>query len=129
MTKQEQITDFLNRYVTNWPRSWGPFRERFYPFGGWRQRPNAEAVAKEFLGIAEFRELQLGTWLGTTNGEILTAAVEAVVPMFYAEDVELLVDALKIAAEAQQQQGQKKALATAVGAMVVIGLAGWGRAA
>ncbi len=129
MTKQQQIADFFNRYVTNLPRSYGWYRQSLYPLGGWQQRPTVEAVARELLGVAEFRELQLGTWLGTTDGEILTAAVEMVVPMFYVEDVELLVDALKIAAELQQKEGRQKAMLTAAGAAVVIGLAGWGRAA
>ena len=128
MTKQEQIADFLNRYVTNLPRSYGWYRQSLNPFGGWQQRPTIEAVARELLGVAEFRELQLGTWLGTTDGEILTAAVEMVVPMFYVEDVELLVNALKIAAELQHKEGRQRALLTAAGAAVAIGLAGWGRA-
>jgi hypothetical protein len=66
-----------------------------YWFGRWQEWPpitdertTAEALAKELLGIAEFRALQLGTWLGTTNGEVITEAAEMVAPPFF-DDREL----------------------------------------
>lgn len=123
MSNQEQITDFINRYVTGLPRCYGPLRFSPAWYGRWNQgRPTAEDVAKEFLGCAEFRALQLGTWLGTTDGEIITQAVEMVVPMFYAEDVALIVEALKLAAATQQQEGRQKAVAGAAVTFAVIGI-------
>ena len=127
MSNQEQITDFINRYVTGLPRCYGPLRFSLARFGRWNQgRPMATDVAKEFLGCAEFRTLQLGSWLGTTDGEIITQAVEMVVPMFCAEDVALIVEALKLAAVTQQREGRQKALA---GAAVTFGAIGIGYAA
>lgn len=121
MGQQEQITEFLNRYVIGLPRCYGPLR---YSSAGhlWDQpRPSAEVVAKEFLALVDFRALQLGTWLGTADGEIVTHAVELAVPMFYAEDVALLIEALKLAAATQQQEGRQKALANAAVSLLAIG--------
>ena len=123
MSNQEQITEFINRYVTSLPRCYGPPRFSLAWCGGWNQgRPMAKDIAKEFLGCAEFRALRLGTWLGTTDGEIITQAVEMVVPMFYAEDVALIVEALKLAAAAQQEKGRQKVLAGAAVTFVAIGI-------
>lgn len=123
MNKQEDIAAFLADYVTAFPRTYGPYRpslRRSYPWAS--SRPTAEEIAREFLSVATFRALKLGTWLGTTDGQIVVDAVEMVVPMFYVEDVELLVEALQIAAALQQREGRGKALAGAAFALVVIGL-------
>jgi hypothetical protein len=114
MDKHQQISDFLSRYVTGFPRCHGPFRVSLGPDGMWGQpRPSAEDLANNFLRIAEFRALQLGTWLGTTDGGLIMQAVELVVPMYYVEDVALITEALKLAARTQQQEGVHKALAGA----------------
>ena len=123
MTKPERITDFLDRYVTQLPRCYGPYRYSLAQSGLWNvPRPQVEDVAKEFLGVAEFRALQLGTWLGTTDGQIITQAVESVLPMFYAEDVALLVEGLRLATAMQQREGRKNAFAVAALALVAVGL-------
>ena len=115
MSKQEQITDFVNRYFTNLPRHHKPLLFGAERYSGWNQnRPKATDLARDLLSCGEFRELQLGTWLGTTDGEIITQAVEMVVPAFYAEDVVLIVEALKLAAAAQQQEGHQKVFASVV---------------
>jgi hypothetical protein len=127
VTKQEQIACFLNSYVTGLPRCHGPMRYSLGRYGPWnQQRPSAEEVASELLRIAEFRALQLGNWLNTTEGEIILQAVEMVVPMFYAEDVVLLAEALKLAAARQQQEGRRKAFA---GVAITLGAVGFGIAA
>ncbi len=64
-------------------------------------RPSVDQLARELLGIGEFRALQLGTWLSTTEGQVVAEAVEMVTPPFYSEDVELLVAALQRAAQLQ----------------------------
>jgi hypothetical protein len=134
-SRQQQIAEFLNSYVTELPRCYSPWRQSLSSTFMWpNYRPSAEQVAQELLGVAAFRALQLGTWLRTTDGQILVEAVEMVLPMFYAEDVQLLVDALTIAAATQQAEGKQKAkqaaLASVIGLAVSIGLAsGRGRAA
>lgn len=120
-TKQEQIAQFLNERCS-FPRC----RYRFRQWEEWppivEERPTAEALAKELLAIAEFRALQLGTWLGTTDGQIITEAVEMVAPPFYRQDIELLVEALKLAAAMQQSQGQDKAFWVGVGFLAAAGI-------
>ena len=130
MTKQEQIVAFLDKHITlpRVPISYGPGGAG-YP---WAQsygypdllgpRPTVEQAAHELVGIAEFRALQLGTWLGTTDGEVIAEAVESVTPPFYRQDVELLVTALRHAAALQQQEGQQTAGRFALGAIGVAGV-------
>ncbi len=121
MTKQQELTEFLHLRIAG-TRMVSPFRPWAstlpwsYPSYGYPiQRPTPEELAHELLSIAEFRALQLGTWLGTTDGQVLTQAVEMVAPPFYRQDVELLVEALKLAASIQQREGQEVAGKIALG--------------
>jgi len=126
MTQKEHLTNWLAESII-WPRMVSEFHttlfyNRFEDFSAFPQpRPSAEELATELLGIAEFRALQLGTWLGTPEGETVTAAVEAVSPPFYRPDVELLVDALKLAAATQQKAGLKRAIAIGAVGVAIIG--------
>ncbi len=129
MTATEQeIAEFLINQGFMPPPN--PYGRRYAPIYttslGWRyaQAPTEDELAQEFLGIAEFRALQLGTWLGTTEGEIITRAVEAVVPVYLRPDIELLVAGLKLAARLQQQEGQRVARGVAVAVLVGVGFIG-----
>jgi hypothetical protein len=131
VTKQEQIAEFLGRSITlpRAPYGWTGQRWQGYPHLYQGPRPTPDQVAQELLAIPEFRALQLGTWLGTTKGEIIAEAVEMVAPPFYREDVELLVDGLKLAAQLQATEGQEKAGQVALGvicvaAVIALGLSG-----
>jgi hypothetical protein len=123
-TKQRQLADFLHQNI-RFPRVVSPFglwgsAYLGYPGSSYPlQRPTTEQLANDLLSVAEFRSLQLGTWLSTTDGQILTKAVEMVAPPFYRQDVELLVDALKLAASMQQRESQQVAGKIALGAVVV----------
>ncbi|MGH9090014.1 MAG: hypothetical protein ACRDZR_01325 [Acidimicrobiales bacterium] len=124
MDKQQQITAFLDRHITLLRAPMSYAWRGVYP---WAQtpahpvgpRPTTEQVANELLTMAEFRSLQLGTWLGTTDGQVIAQAVEAVTPPFYREDIELLVSALEHAAALQQKEGQEAAGRYALGAIGV----------
>jgi hypothetical protein len=108
MTRQEQIAVFLDRHITL-PRAVSPYGEAYmYADIAW-PRPSVEQVADELLAIGEFRALQLGTWLGTTDGQVIAQAVEMVSPPFYRQDVELLVAALQHSAKIQNQEGKDAA--------------------
>lgn len=121
MSKQEQITDFVNRYFTNLPRCHKPLPFGTGYYSEWNQdRPKAIDLAQDLLACAEFRELQLGIWFGTIDGEIITQAVEMVVPMFYADDVALIVEALKLAATQQQDGRQKTFMKVAVTLLTIV---------
>jgi hypothetical protein len=86
------------------------------------QRPTAEEIGRWFLRDADFRALELGNWLGTTEGEIIAGAVESFLPPIYRQDAELLVDALKFAADLQETEGREVAGAWALGSIVVAGI-------
>jgi hypothetical protein len=109
MSGQEDITRFVHAYTDQWPRL-GCISSSL---GVHRYTP--ETLAQELLNSAEFRALQLGTWLGTPDGELISAAVHAVMPPPYRQDIDLLIEALKIAAKAQQKDAREKAIATGVG--------------
>ena len=65
-----------------------------------------EQYAQVLLGDAEFRALQLGTWLGTTDGEVISQAVEQIIPPFYRPEYDLMVNGSTLAASLQSQEGQ-----------------------
>jgi hypothetical protein len=75
---------------------------------------NPEQVAVNLFTNAEFRTLQLGTWLRTPEGKLVTAAVEALAPPLYREDIELLVEAISLAAKMQQKDSRSRAAAAAI---------------
>lgn len=116
---QTQITDFLEEFISDWPRDHYQHRLSDYGFG-WHQDPVAghttpAALAENLLAITEFRALQLGTWLNKPDGELITAAVEAISPPPYREDIELITEALKIAARTQRGEGIGRAFLTGGG--------------
>ncbi len=122
MTKQAQITDYMQRRFGQGPIAGPTWARPFDPYG-W-PRPTPQLLAEQLLQDAEFRALQLGSWLGTTDGRVITAAVEAVSPPFYRADIDLLVAALQRAAELQQegQQVAGRYAVTAIALAVVAGL-------
>jgi hypothetical protein len=114
------LTAFLDEFVDGWPRQPQPFGG-LYPL----RRPEVarqftpEQISEQLLTSAEFRALRLGTWLSTPKGEFITAAVEALTPPLYQMDVSLLIDAIKLAAKAQQREAREKAVG--IGLVVAIG--------
>ena len=137
MTKQEQIAAFVDEHIS--------FPRRPYSIlGGWEEgtwydalvspqpRPTPEELAHGLLANAEFRGLQLGTWLNTPDGQVIAEAVELVAPPFYRQDIELLVQALQLAAQLQRQGGQQRAKIFSllgVAAVTAIGIVKAGSAA
>jgi hypothetical protein len=117
---RRELTAFLAEFTDGWPRQPAPFGG-LYPL---RRPPVAqqftpEQTAEQLLASAVFRALRLGTWLSTPKGEFITAAVEALAPPLYQMDIELLVDAIKLAARAQQREAREKAVG--IGLVVAIG--------
>ncbi len=92
-TPQQQITAYLEKFTAQWPR---------YGFAWYGQQTMASVytagqIADALLADAEFRALRLGTWLNTPSGELLTAAVTALTPPPFNQDIELLAEALQFA--------------------------------
>lgn len=128
--KCNQIADFLRRRVTFIPDMYR------HPWGrtAWQQPlPSVEQFGKDLVADAEFRSLQLGTWLGTTDGEIIETAVGMVIPPIYKPEYDLAVDGLKLAARLQQQAGQevagKVALSIVGAGLFAAGVVALGRSA
>jgi hypothetical protein len=117
LAKQEQIASYLLANPSF------PFAEPLplvyarLPGYGAPQSPTAEEIGKKLLDDAEFRALGLGSWLGTTDGEIIAGAVEQFLPPLYRQDAELLVEALKFAANLQQAKSREVAGAWALGSI------------
>ncbi len=101
-----QVADFLRRRLTLIPVTYS------HPWGrtAWQQPlPTIGLFADNLVVDAEFRSLQLGTWLRTTDGEVIERAVGMVIPPFYGPEYDLAVNGLKLAARLQQQEGQQMA--------------------
>ncbi len=111
--KVEQITGLLHRRPDLMP--WASHQRI------WRLNPlpSPEDYARTLLADSEFRALQLGTWLGTTDGEIISCAVAQVIPPLCRPEYEFLVNGLTLAANLQAQEGKRKAGAVALGAISV----------
>ena len=119
---RDQLTAFLNEFIDGWPRQPSTaFGGELYPLRrpAVAQQFTPEQIAEQLLASAAFRALRLGTWLSTPKGEFITAAVEALAPPPYAIDISLLIDAVKLAAQAQQREARQKAVG--IGLVVAIG--------
>jgi hypothetical protein len=86
-----------------------------------RQLPPLEQFRRELLEDAEFQALNLGSWLGTTDGQIIADAVSTVIPPVYGPAYQLAVKGLTLAAEDQAQEGRKTAGKIALGVIFVGG--------
>ncbi len=115
-TPQQQITAYLEKFTEQWPRDHG--------FAWYGQPTMASAytaghIADALLADAEFRALRLGTWLNTPSGELLAAAVTALTPAPFNQDLELLIEALQLAAQRQQAEARQKIAAGLLGGAVL----------
>jgi hypothetical protein len=128
MADQRQIAHFVRTRVTiGQVQPGGHHLHSFYdpyavhfPYGA-APLPTAAQAGEDFYRDAEFRALQLGTFLNTPSGEFLEQAVELVVPRLMSPEFELIVGALKYAAARQQGETRSKA-ALAVGGSLLLGL-------
>ena len=130
LAKCNQIADFLGRRITFIPHVYG------HPWGRTacqQPLPSVDQFAKELVADAEFRSLQLGTWLGTTDGEVIETAVGMAIPPIYRPEYVVAVDGLKLAARLQQQAGQemagKVALSVVGASLIAAGVVALGRSA
>ena len=106
-TKRDQIANILRKYIPpGFPPSGyvpGITWQRWYPL------PTKEQFAETLLSDVEFCSLQLGTWLGTTDGELITEAVSLVISPTYGPEFAVAVEGLKLAAQLQHQKGKESA--------------------
>jgi hypothetical protein len=110
MTTQNEITAFVTR-------RFGPQLPLSQPWAGLGNQPlvprpptiSAGDLAGFLLQDAEFRSLQLGTWLNSPDGELIAAAVEAALPPPLNREVRVIAEGMRLAAEAQRREGQQTA--------------------
>jgi hypothetical protein len=122
--KQRQIANYVSRN-----RALGPYVQQAGPIApprAWlhamqRQLPPLEQFRQELLEDTEFQALKLGSWLGTTDGQIIAEAVSAVIPPVYGPAYELAVKGLTLAAEDQAKAARETAGAIALGSILVGG--------
>jgi hypothetical protein len=86
-----------------------------------------DQYSEVLLADAEFRSIQLGSFLGTPDGEIIGGAVGMLIPPIYKPEFDLLVDGLTYAAQLQAREGRqaagKIALVVVSGGLLLFGLA------
>lgn len=103
-TPQQQITAYLENFTGQWPK----YGHAWYLQQTAASTYTAAQIADMLLADTEFRALKLGTWLSTPSGEFIAAAVTALAPPPYQQDIDLLVAALQLAAHKQQADARQK---------------------
>ena len=101
---QQRITAYLEKFTEQWPR----YGQAWYMQPTMASAYTSEYIADALLADGEFRALRLGTWLNTPAGELVATAVAALAPPPYQKDVDLLVEALQLAAQRQQAEARQK---------------------
>lgn len=102
------------------PLFWGQHR---LPHSTVFSEADVKGLARYLLQDTEFQAIRLGTWLGTPQGEFISAVVNEALSPAYRPYARLFEKALMRAAELQhegRQQAAKPFLAVA-GAVVLIG--------
>jgi hypothetical protein len=114
---QERVADYLASQATV-----GPHVRAAQNAYGWLTPPPlppAQTLANEFLADTEFRAIQLGTWLNTTEGQIIADAVARVLAPGYQPMFSIIVEALQIAAARQTGRSRRSAVALAAVSFLV----------
>jgi hypothetical protein len=121
----DRLAAYLARFTDDWPRQGYPLY--FVQSPAMASTYTAQQIADRLFADAEFKALRLGTFLNTPDGRLLVAAVEALAPPPYQEDIALLVEALQLAAKMQHEAARetflKGVFAVGLGALVVAAVA------
>jgi len=119
--QQRQIANYIsrNRVLGPYARPASAVAPNVWPHAVHQQLPPLDQFREELLEDAEFRTLQLGDWLRTTDGQVIAEAVSMVIPPAYGAAYELAVKGLTLAAEDQTQEGRQAAGAVALVTLLV----------
>jgi hypothetical protein len=88
--------------------------------------PTVEQIAADLVKDAGFRALQLGRFFKTPTGQVVTEAVELVIPRALSPEFALIVDALALGAAIQQEGVRSTAVLLTLGGILVGGVM-WGK--
>jgi hypothetical protein len=127
VASREEIAEFLEDFIDDWPRDprWSGYPYSLRPPAAMAYQIAPDDLATELLETVGFRALNLGSWLNTPDGELITAAIGLLAPPPYDIDMRLLADALKIAATKQRTAQLDKAVGmgvvAAIGAVLLSG--------
>ena len=126
MTSSNDLAEFLRRQpaVRNLTPAVVPPPESGVAWRGpiniWHPPPPTAAdLGAVLLAAAEQEGIRLGGFFGTLPGHVLTSAVAAVIAPEYGVPFRLLVEALTLAAKAQQRKGEAGAKPYLVGAGLI----------
>ena len=122
MSQHDDIVAFLSGWLSAHPEfgvedgavAWHAFRPP-----GWQTLPSLEGLAAELVGTSEFRALKLGSWLGSTDGQVIEQALHVVIPPAFKPQYELVLGGLRLAAKLQRQHGTRVAGRVALGVIGV----------
>lgn len=101
---QQRITAYLEKFTGEWPRH----GRAWYGQRIMASAYTAEQIASALLADPGFRVLKLGTWLNTPSREPITEAAAALSSPLFQQDMDLLVEALLLAAQKQQEEARQK---------------------
>jgi hypothetical protein len=123
--KQQSLYDYLSEALRGQGAvdlRWAALRTPMDPYWMQTSLPEVEALATQLLDDAEFRAIQLGTWLDTPDGQLISSAVLTLLPPAYRPETKLLVEALQLAAQMQQDAGKQRAGRVLIGSLGVAAL-------
>jgi hypothetical protein len=103
-TPKQRIASYLEKFTEQWPRC----GRAWYGQRIMASAYTAEQIANALLADPGFRALRLGTWLNMPSRELITDVVAALASPLLQQDAELLIEALRLAAQRQQEEARQK---------------------
>jgi hypothetical protein len=85
----------------------------------WRQL-SAEDIAAEFAAEVDFGTIRLAGWMQTPDGALITQIVERVLPFPYNYGVDVLAEAVSIAARQRTERQRGLTLVGGIGLAVAV---------
>ncbi len=116
MTETDKLAGVLRRVVRPYP---------YAPVLGFPYETPAaasERLAATLLADLEFQEIRLTDWLGTPDGRLIESAVLALLPPLQRGEVQLVVEAVTLAARKKRQGNETLAALLTLGAAIGLGV-------
>jgi hypothetical protein len=118
-----EIAAYIQRRFADWPRDYSPMPLMRPDHAMFAPRPSALQLAAQLYRESEFLALELGDFLGTDRGKLITEALEMVSPPLYRADERLIVAALTEGAHLQAQGKRVGGGLTLIGLALLVWLA------